>query len=83
MVFVDDEGLEEQFLTEDEASQNILDITANRVTPMDTASVGHDIQLQEEELVYSPPEDPGKRALLTQLTSFLMKIMKMYFTLPT
>ena len=30
MVFVDDEGLEEQFLTEDEASQNILDITANR-----------------------------------------------------
>ena len=32
MVFVDKEGLEEQFLTEDEASQEVMDITANRVT---------------------------------------------------
>ena len=31
MVFVDDEGLEEQFLTEDEASQEVADIMANRV----------------------------------------------------
>ena len=29
MVFVDDEGLEKQFLTEDEASQEVADITAN------------------------------------------------------
>ena len=29
MVFVDDEGLEEQFLTEDEASQEVMDVTAN------------------------------------------------------
>ena len=32
MVFVDDEGLEEQFLTEDEDTPNVLDTTANRVT---------------------------------------------------
>ena len=51
MVFVGDGGLEEQFLTEDEVSQNILDITANCVTtPVDMALVGHDIQPQEEEL---------------------------------
>ena len=37
MVFVNDEGLEEQFLTEDEDTQDILDTTANRVTtPLDT-----------------------------------------------
>ena len=29
MVFVDDEGLEEQFLREDEVSQEVLNITAN------------------------------------------------------
>ena len=32
IVFVDDEGLEEQILTEDEASQKIMDVTANCVT---------------------------------------------------
>ena len=38
MVFVEDEGLEEQFLTEDEDTPNVLDTTANRVTtPIDTA----------------------------------------------
>ena len=37
MVFVDDEGLEEQFLTEDEDTPNVLDTTANSVTtPVDT-----------------------------------------------
>ena len=37
MVYVDDEGLEEQFLMGDEASQEVMDITANRVTtPVDT-----------------------------------------------
>ena len=37
MVFVDDEGLEEQFLTEDEDTPNVLNTTANHVTtPVDT-----------------------------------------------
>ena len=31
MVFVDEEGLEEQFLTEDEDTPNVLDTTANHV----------------------------------------------------
>ena len=45
MVFVDDEGLEEQFLTEDEDTQNILDTTANRVTtPVDTIPVNQGTQ---------------------------------------
>ena len=36
MVYVDDEELEEQFLTGDKASQEVMDITANRVnTPKD------------------------------------------------
>ena len=36
-MYVDDEGLEEQFLTEDEASQEVMNITANRVTtPVET-----------------------------------------------
>ena len=30
VVFVDDEGLEEQFLTEDEDSANVMDTSANR-----------------------------------------------------
>ena len=37
MVYVDEDGLEEQFLTEDEASQEIAEVTTNRVTtPMET-----------------------------------------------
>ena len=37
MVFIDDEGQEEQFLTGDEASWEVMDITANRMTtPVDT-----------------------------------------------
>ena len=54
MVFVDDEGLEEQFLTEDEDMQNILDTTANCVTtPVDTIPVNQGTQ-QEEELDLQP-----------------------------
>ena len=45
MVFVDDKGLEEQFLIEDEDTQDILDTTANRVTtPVDTIPVNQGIQ---------------------------------------
>ena len=37
MVFVDDEGLEEQFLTDSEDTTNVLDTSANRVTtPVNT-----------------------------------------------
>ena len=72
MVFVDDEGLEEQFLTEDEASQNILDITANRVTtPMDTAPVGHDVQPQEEKLDLQPSRGSREESLVNTIGQFL------------
>ena len=37
MVYVEDEGLGVQFLTGDEASQKVMNITANKVTtPVDT-----------------------------------------------
>ena len=40
MVFVDDEGLEEQFLTDGEDTANVLDTSVNRVTtPVDTTPV--------------------------------------------
>ena len=32
MVYMDDEGLEEQFLMKDEGSQGVMEITANRAT---------------------------------------------------
>ena len=38
MVFVDDEGVEEQFLTDGEDTANVLDTSANRITtPVDTS----------------------------------------------
>ena len=60
MVFVDDEGLEEQFLTEDEGTQDVLDITANHVTtPVDTIPVDQGTQqVQEEELNLQPSRGP-------------------------
>ena len=60
MVFVDDEGLEEQFLTEDEDTPNVLDVTANRVTtPVDTIPKNQGIQqAQEEELDLQPSRGP-------------------------
>ena len=53
MVFVDDEGLEEQFLIEDEDTANVQDTSANRVTtPVDTVAENQGVQQpQEEELV--------------------------------
>ena len=45
MVFVDDEGLEEQFLTDGEDTANVLDTSANRITtPVDTTPVNQSIQ---------------------------------------
>ena len=38
LVYVDEDGMEEQFLTKDEASQEIAEVSANRVTtPVETA----------------------------------------------
>ena len=52
MVFVDDEGLEEQFLTDSEDTANVLDTSANRVTtPVNTTLTNRSVQqTQHEEL---------------------------------
>ena len=75
MVFVDDEGLEEQFLTEDEDTPNILDITANRVTtPVDTTPENQGIQqAQEEELDLQPSRGPREESLVNTIDQFLNK----------
>ena len=56
MVFVDDEGLEEQFLTDSEDTANVLDTSANHVTtPVNTTSTNRSIQqMQHEELDLQP-----------------------------
>ena len=55
MVFVDDEGLEEQFLT-DEETANALDTLANCVTtPVNTTPTNPSIQqMQHKELDLQP-----------------------------
>ena len=67
MVYVDDEVLEEQFLTGDEASQEVMDITANRVTtPVGTEDDAAPLnpiytqrsQQDEEELDLQPSRGP-------------------------
>ena len=71
MVFVDDEGLEEQFLTEDEDTQKILNTTANRVTtPVDTIPVNQGTQ-QEEELDLQPSRGPREESLVNTIDQFL------------
>ena len=77
MVFVDDEGLEEQFLTEDKTSQEVMDITANRVT----TPVEHDAaQLnpiytqrsqRDEDLDLQPSRGPREGSLANALNQFL------------
>ena len=73
MVFVDDEGLEEQFLTEDEDTPNILDITANHVTmPVDTNPENQGTQqAQEEELDLQPSRGPREESLVNTIEQFL------------
>ena len=63
MVFVDDEGLEEQFLTEDEDTPNFRDTTANHVTtPVDTVPENQGTQQRKKRsLTYNPPGDPEKK----------------------
>ena len=73
MVFVDDEGLEEQFLTEDEDTPNVLDTTANRVTtPVDTIPENQGTQqVQEEELDLQPSRGPREESLVRTIDQFL------------
>ena len=73
MVFVDDEGLEEQFLTEDEDTPNILDTTVNHVTtPVDTFPENQGTQqAQEEELDLQPSRGPREESLVNTIDQFL------------
>ena len=73
MVFVDDEGLEEQFLTEDEDTANILDTSANRVTtPVDTTPTNQSIQqTQNEELDLQPSRGPREESIVNTIDQFL------------
>ena len=73
MVFVDDEGLEKQFLTEDEDTPNVLNTTANRVTtPVDAiAESQSNQQAQEEELDLQPSRGPRDESLVNTIEQFL------------
>ena len=73
MVFVDDEGLEKQFLTEDEDAPKVMDTTANRVTtPVDTIPENQGTQqAQEEELDLQPSRGPREESLVNTIDQFL------------
>ena len=72
MVFVDDEGLEEQFLT-DEETANVLDTSANRVTtPVNTTPTNQSIQqTQHEELDLQPSRGPREESIVNMIDQFL------------
>ena len=72
VVFVDDEGLEEQFLT-DEETANALDTSANRVTtPVNTAPTNQSIQqTQHEELDLQPSRGPREESIVNTIDQFL------------
>ena len=73
IVFVDDEGLEEQFLTEDEDTANVLDTSANHVTtPVNTIPKSQGIQqMEEEELDLQPSRGPREGSLVNTIDQFL------------
>ena len=73
MVFVDDEGLEEQFLTDGEDTPNVLDTTANRVTTLVEAVHANQVtqQTQEEELDLQPSRGPREGSLVNTIDQFL------------
>ena len=73
MVFVDDEGLEEQILTEDEDTAKVLDTSANRVTtPVDTTQTNQSIQqMQNEELDLQPSRGPREESIVNTIDQFL------------
>ena len=72
MVFVDDEGLEEQFLT-DEETANVLDTSANHVTtPVNTTPTSRSIQqMQHEELDLQPFRGPKEESIVNTIDQFL------------
>ena len=78
LVYVDEDGLEEQFLMEDEATQEIADVTANRVTTpveiMDTAPLDPiytQRSQQKEELNLQLSRGPHSESLLNVMEQFL------------
>ena len=73
MVFVDDEGLEEQFLTDGEDTANVLDTSANRVTtPANTTLTNLSIQqMQHEELDLQPSRGPREESIVNTIDQFL------------
>ena len=78
LVYVDEDRLEEQFLTEDEATQEIADVTANRVTTpvevTDTAPLDPiytQRSQQEEALDLQPSRGPRSDSLLNVMEQFL------------
>ena len=78
MVCIDEEGLEEQFLIEDEASQEVADITMNRVTtPVDNSDVAPldpiytQRSQQEEDLDLHPSRGPKGESLVNVTEEFL------------
>ena len=73
MVFVDDEGLEEQFLTDGEDTTNAQDTSANRVTtPVNTTLTNRSIQqIQHEELDLQPSPGPRDESIVHTIDQFL------------
>ena len=73
MVFVDDEGLEEQFLTDGEDTANVLDTSANHVpTPVNTTLTNRSIQqTQHEELDLQPSRGPREESIVHTIDQFL------------
>ena len=73
MVFVDDKGLVEHFLTEVEDTPNVLDTTANSVTmPVEAVHANQGTQqMQEEELDLQPSRGPREGSLVNTIDQFL------------
>ena len=73
MVFVDDEGLEEQFLTDGEDTANVQETSANRVTtPVNTTLTNRSIQqMQHEELDLQPSRGPREESIVHTIDQFL------------
>ena len=75
MVFVDDEGLEEQFLTEGEDTANVPDTSANRVTtPVNTTLTNQSIQqTQHKELDLQPSRGPREESIVNKIDQFFRR----------
>ena len=73
MVFVDDEGLEEQFLTDGEDTTNVQDTSANRITtPVNTTPTNRSIQqIQHKKLDLQPSRGPRDESIVHTIDQFL------------